>query len=49
VVFALQRFRQWIYGTHFTLETDYRALTFMFSQKHANRMICNWMDVLFGR
>ena len=46
IVFALQRFRQYIYGTHFELQTDHKALTFLFTQKHLNHMILSWLDVL---
>jgi hypothetical protein len=45
-VFALQRLRHFLYGTHFELRTDHRALTFMFTQKHANTMLQSWLDVL---
>lgn len=46
IVFALQRFREYVYGTHFELRTDHKALTFMFTQKHVNYMLLNWLDVL---
>jgi hypothetical protein len=31
IVFALDKFHQFIYGERFTLETDHQALTYMFS------------------
>jgi hypothetical protein len=34
IVFALQRLRQYLYATHFTLVTDHKALTYMFSQQN---------------
>jgi hypothetical protein len=39
VVFAL-------YGKHFKLFTDHKALTYMHTQKHANQMMQNWMEEL---
>ena len=46
IVFALQRLRQYLYGARFELRTDHRALTFMFTQKHINFMLLDWLDVL---
>lgn len=46
IIFALQRFRQYLYGVRFELHTDHRALTFMFTQKQVNYMILNWLDTL---
>ena len=46
IVFALQRLREYLFGTHFELRTDHKALTYMFTQKHANTMLQNWLDVL---
>jgi hypothetical protein len=44
VVFALAKFRYYIWGSHFTLYTDNKALTFLFTQKHVNTMLNNWLD-----
>jgi hypothetical protein len=46
IVFALRKFRQWLWGTHFTLFTDHRALSFLFTQKHENHMLNHWADIL---
>lgn len=46
IVFALSRFRQYVWGTQFTLYTDHRALTYLFTQKHTNIMINGWLEVL---
>jgi transposase InsO family protein len=46
IVFALQRFREYLLLSHFELFTDHRALTFMFTQKHLNPMLMEWVDTL---
>jgi hypothetical protein len=46
IVYALESFRDYIWGQKFTLYTDHRALVFMFIQKHLNRMLCSWLDEL---
>jgi transposase InsO family protein len=46
IVWALQRFRDWLSGTHFVVETDHMALTYLFTQKQFNYMMLNWIDVL---
>lgn len=46
VVFALQRFRHFLYGRKFRVHTDHRALTFLFSKEKLNRMELEWLDVL---
>jgi hypothetical protein len=46
IVFALRKFRQWLWGSHFTLFTDHRALSFLFTQKHENYMLNHWADIL---
>jgi hypothetical protein len=46
IVFALEKFRNYILGTPFTLYTDHHSLIFLHSQKHSNRMINSWIDVL---
>jgi transposase InsO family protein len=47
IVIALQKCRHYIMGQHFTLYTDHMALTYLFTQKHMNYMMLNWIDVLF--
>ncbi|KAH9263152.1 hypothetical protein BASA83_013501 [Batrachochytrium salamandrivorans] len=46
IVFALGKFHYYIWGSHFDLFTDHRALTFIFSQKNLNPMIINWLEIL---
>lgn len=46
IVWALQRCRYFLFGRHFTLYTDHKALTFLFTQQHVNYMILNWLDTL---
>jgi hypothetical protein len=36
VVFDLQKFRYYLYGKHFKLYTDHKALTYTHTQNHAN-------------
>lgn len=36
IVFAIKKFRPYLLLKKFELRTDHRALTFLFSQKHAN-------------
>jgi hypothetical protein len=47
IVLAIANCRQWLYGRHFTLYTDHQALTFLYTQKHINYMMLNWVDILF--
>jgi transposase InsO family protein len=46
IVFALKTFHDYIWGTKFTLLTDHKALTFLFTQKHVNFMLRSWLDFL---
>jgi len=46
IIFALDKFRPYIWGTHFTLFTDHKSLVFMFTQKHTNHMINSWLETL---
>ena len=46
IVFALHKFRNYVYGSKFTLYTDHRALTYLFSQTHTNAMLNFWSEVL---
>lgn len=48
VVFSLIRFHFYIWGVHFLLFTDHRALTFMFTQKDLNSILMNWLDTLLS-
>jgi len=46
IVFALTKLRQYLWGKHFTLYTDHRALTYMHSQKDMNSMLTNWQETI---
>jgi hypothetical protein len=46
IVFSLKSFHNYIWGTQFTLKTDHMALTYLFTQKHTNYMMNEWMDFL---
>lgn len=46
VVYALQKFHKYIYGSHFTLYTDHLALCYLHTQKIANIMLINWLDII---
>ena len=42
VVAVIQHFSVYRYGVHFTVETDYRALSFLQSAKHLNGHLARW-------
>lgn len=46
IIFALQKFRKFLWGTKFQIMCDHRALTYIHTQKHANSMILNWFEYL---
>ncbi|KAJ8658132.1 hypothetical protein O0I10_006139, partial [Lichtheimia ornata] len=46
IVFALRRFHHFVWGNPFTLYTDHRSLTHLFTQPIANSMMINWFDTL---
>ena len=46
IVWGINRCRQYVYGRHFKLYTDHKALTYLFTQKHLNYMLLNWLDTL---
>lgn len=46
VIFALQKFHNYIWGRHFTVVTDHKALTYLFTQKKPNAMMMRWMETL---
>jgi len=46
LVFALKRFHKYVYGSHFTLYTDHKALTYLHTQRVANLMMISWMDTI---
>jgi hypothetical protein len=46
VCFALQKFRDWIFGRKFTLFTDHEALVTWNTIKDPRKTVVNWLDVL---
>ena len=46
IVFALKQFREYVWGTHFTIQCDHKALSFLHTQKIPNQMIQNWYEIL---
>ena len=48
VIFALDKFHQFLWGNPFTLYTDHKALTYLHTQKIANPMMINWLDTLLN-
>ena len=48
IVFSLRKFHFYIYGSSFSLFTDHRALTFLFSQNTLSPMLGNWLEVLLS-
>ena len=48
ILFALSCFRDYLWGRHFVLFTDHKALTFLFTQRHTSYMLNNWADELLN-
>jgi RNase H-like domain found in reverse transcriptase len=48
IINALEHFRNYLFGNQFTLFTDHIALTYIFTQKHTNQMIDNWLETLLS-
>ena len=48
IIYALQTFNNYLFGVHFTLNTDHHALLFIFTQKHTNPMINTWLETLLS-
>jgi transposase InsO family protein len=46
IVFALKKFRPWIWGRPFTLLTDHRALTYLFTQSNLNPALSAQLEIL---
>ncbi|CDH61355.1 hypothetical protein RO3G_00241 [Lichtheimia corymbifera JMRC:FSU:9682] len=46
IVFALNKFHKFLWGNHFTLYTDHKALVFLHTQKIANPMMLGWLDTI---
>ncbi|CEG71641.1 hypothetical protein RMATCC62417_07343 [Rhizopus microsporus] len=48
IVFALKKFHKFLWGRHFTVHTDHRSLTYLFTQDTVNPMMINWMETLLN-
>ncbi|TPX73529.1 hypothetical protein CcCBS67573_g05205 [Chytriomyces confervae] len=48
IIFALDKFHAFIHGTRFTLKTDHKALTYLFSQTELTVVIQGWIDKLLA-
>ena len=48
IVFALNRFHYYLWGRHFDLYTDHRALTYIHSQQDLNPMMTGWQDTILN-
>ena len=46
IVFALKKFHKFLWGNHFTVYTDHKALTYLHTQKYTNPMMNNWFDTI---
>jgi hypothetical protein len=46
IVFALKKLHYYLWGRHFVLFTDHRALTFMHTQKEMNSMLTAWQETI---
>jgi hypothetical protein len=46
IIFALNKFHQHLWGRHFTLYTDHKALVYIHSQRDLNAMMVKWFDTL---
>ena len=46
IVYALRKFRYYLYGKKFRLYTDHKALTYMHTQKDMNQMMQGWFEEL---
>jgi transposase InsO family protein len=47
IVFSLRKFHRYIWGTHFTLYTDHKALTYLHTQQNLSPMLVGWYDLIF--
>jgi hypothetical protein len=46
IVFALQRWKHYLYGATFEIYTDHKSLKYLFSQKELNMRQRRWMELL---
>lgn len=42
IVFGMQKFKNYLYGKEFVLETDHRPLSFIQTMKHTNTRVLRW-------
>lgn len=47
IVFSLKRFHNFLYGRHFTLYSDHRALEFLFDHQSRSVYLAHWATILF--
>ena len=47
IVFALHKFRNWIYGTKFTIYTDHQSLANLFTSSKLNYVVNYWLLQIF--
>lgn len=46
IVFALQKFNDYLCGQAFTVVTDHKPLSFLFSQKHLSELQYSWLETI---
>ena len=46
IVLALKKFRKFLWGRHFVVYTDHKALVYLHTQKIANPMMIGWIETL---
>ncbi|EIE90565.1 hypothetical protein RO3G_15276 [Rhizopus delemar RA 99-880] len=46
VVFALEKYREFLWGNKFELRTDHKALMYLHTQEQANPMMIGWLETL---
>ncbi len=46
VVWSLEYYRYYLLGRHFTLYTDHKPLTYIFSQKQNHPVVNNWLETI---
>jgi hypothetical protein len=48
IVFSLNKLHQYLWGNHFYLYTDHRALLYMHTQKDVNKILASYFEVLMN-
>ena len=46
IVFALEAFREYLYGKKFVLFTDHQPLTYIWTKKNLSVVLTTWMDII---